>query len=906
MASNNIARLGVVLGLDTAEFSASVDKAIAQNKKLANEIKKDSNASVAMLAELKYATEDYGKTLTKVQLIQREIDGGRAAFATKDMKEKLLAQAAAYDAVAAAAQKAGKAQSGLTGFQQQNLMYQTTDFVTQVASGQNVLISALQQGGQLKDVMGGIGPMFSALGGMIFSTTGAVVGLGAAFAGLSYSVYKAQQDLSELNKTIVLTGNYAQINSTQFEALAKYIGYYSQATTSGARDILGAMMSSGQFTKATFESTAKVIQRYAELSGLTQKEAADKLIPALDGSAASAKKLNDVFNFLTLDQYKHIESLNKMGKKSEAIIEINKLLNDSWKDQRTELGFWGSVFNDLSKIMTDLNTKWTNLFKGDNLQEQLAKINQKIKETKAATPGFFGPDEKELEKELIDLKIKRADLLKKIDKEQNKSKKMEGQKEAIDTFDADKAAKAQLDKQIASTGLETEKARALKGADARKQIETNLQFQLEKIDADYLENKTEKYAKFGDKVEQLREKEKQKAKADAANALFDLNRQNSLIMLDARKTERDAKYIALIAWQDEEHKLIEEGTAALLDIRDKYNRDIIGKDAGFVAARTALFKAEIAKEIAIRDSKLDAYYDKQRIKNVDAAIKEREDRQKITDEENKLRFERVQADVDFYTKAKDASDVQKEKLDTQIKMVGLSEKEVKLAEIELQYQRELKRLESSGLYDPNSLEEMKKKAAAKKADLSLNIEIADQLKETQRINDTVWNNMNNALDNFVESGILSFHDLAGSIIKDLMKIELKASAMNLWRALSGGNGLTGLMAMMSTGAFLGAPITGMTQSQFQMPEFADGGSPPVGMPSLVGERGPEIFVPKTAGTIIPNNQLGSMGGTTNVTNYNINAIDTKSFEDRILGSSKAVWAANAYGAKNISVGRGRT
>ncbi|NBW59775.1 MAG: hypothetical protein EBR41_04325, partial [Crocinitomicaceae bacterium] len=569
---------------------------------------------------LKYATEDYGKTLTKVQLVEREIQAGRFKLANADVKTELLKQAAAYDAVAASAQKAGKAQGGLTGFQQQNLMYQTTDFVTQVASGQSVMIAALQQGGQLKDVMGGIGPMFSVLGGLLFSTTGAVVAMGAAFAGLSYSVYKAQQDLSELNKTIVLTGNYAQINSTQFEALAKYIGYYSQATTSGARDILGAMMSSGQFTKATFESTAKVIQRYAELSGLTQKEAADKLIPALDGSAASAKKLNDVFNFLTLDQYKHIESLNKMGKKSEAIIEINKLLNNSWKDQRTELGFWGSVFNDLSKIMTDLNTQWTNLFKGDNLQEQLAKINQKIKEVKTATPGFFGPDEKELAKELVDLKIKRADLMRQIDKDQSKAKKMEGQKEAIDTFDADKAAKAQLDKQIASAGLETEKARALKGADARKQIETNLQFQLEKIDADYLENKTEKYAKFGDKVDQLRDKEKQKAKADAANALFDLNRQNSLIMLDARKTERDAKYIALIAWQDEEHKLIEEGTAALLDIRDKYNRDIIGKDAGFVAARTALFKAEIAKEIATRDSKLDAYYDKQRIKNIDAAI----------------------------------------------------------------------------------------------------------------------------------------------------------------------------------------------------------------------------------------------------------------------------------------------
>lgn len=38
--------------------------------------------------------------------------------------------------------------------------------------------------------------------------------------------------------------------------------------------------------------------------------------------------------------------------------------------------------------------------------------------------------------------------------------------------------------------------------------------------------------------------------------------------------------------------------------------------------------------------------------------------------------------------------------------------------------------------------------------------------------------------------------------------------------------------------------------------FADGGSPPVGRVSIVGERGPELFVPKGAGTIIPNHALG--------------------------------------------------
>ena len=43
-----------------------------------------------------------------------------------------------------------------------------------------------------------------------------------------------------------------------------------------------------------------------------------------------------------------------------------------------------------------------------------------------------------------------------------------------------------------------------------------------------------------------------------------------------------------------------------------------------------------------------------------------------------------------------------------------------------------------------------------------------------------------------------------------------------------------------------------------MPTFANGGRPPVGRPSIVGERGQELFVPSTAGTIIPNNKMGGM------------------------------------------------
>ena len=82
---------------------------------------------------------------------------------------------------------------------------------------------------------------------------------------------------------------------------------------------------------------------------------------------------------------------------------------------------------------------------------------------------------------------------------------------------------------------------------------------------------------------------------------------------------------------------------------------------------------------------------------------------------------------------------------------------------------------------------------------------------------------------------------------------------------------------------------------------AGGGPVNSGAPYLVGEKGPELFVPSMAGQVVPSY---AMSGTSTVNNYNIQAIDVKSFEERIMGSNRAVWAANSYAQKSLSP-RGR-
>ena len=68
--------------------------------------------------------------------------------------------------------------------------------------------------------------------------------------------------------------------------------------------------------------------------------------------------------------------------------------------------------------------------------------------------------------------------------------------------------------------------------------------------------------------------------------------------------------------------------------------------------------------------------------------------------------------------------------------------------------------------------------------------------------------------------------------------------------------------------------------------FADGGRPPKGRVSLVGERGPELFVPDSAGTVIPNH---AMRGTNVVVNVDASgsSVEGDETQSRELGNMLA-------------------
>ena len=810
----NAATLGIALDLQMGNFATEAQKVAYETQKMKNAIAREMKAADKEIQSLKYATEDYGKTVSKVTEIERQLATGRL----KDIKgtekaAQLLAQAAAYDKVAMSAKNAAGATFKMNEQQKINLTYQTTDFFTQIASGQSPFIAALQQGGQLKDTMGGLGNMFRAIGSLF---TPFSVGLGSvaiAVGGVGYAFYKAKEDLESFKSAMTLTGGFAGVTYTGLLNIGNVLSDKTNVAIGDARDLMQQLAATGKYTHTSIQAVGETILRFSKLAGVDAAKAAETLIPLLDGTASSAKQLNDKYHFLTLEQYKQIKALEKQGQLQESIRLQSTLLNQSFQTSRRELGYFEEGWKWLGKAASDA---WDAMmgWGRDDKNADLQKLNKEIALATAAlnAPTNRMSQAKDENQAKLDALLEQRKLL-------LKSMLLE-----------DEAAKARA------------KAAAKNADDIRKE---------------------DKYGPMG--IAKAEELAKSKAETE-----FSIAKQNTheLIQLDLEMKNQ-------LATADRE-------------MREKNQKE----DSQFTTQNLEIYKNKaiaIAIETAKKQSDIKTKY----------ALLDLAESQKIEDEKNAANVAIDRANEAARTASQSQTrelEFQRQSLDLKYQMIYATETEQKLARISLEYARKRQEIEGSAEKDFLSGELDKQEQMER-----MFVTMQESAQRTQQVFDTVWGNLSSAIDNFVKTGKLSMKDLARSVIQDLIAIQMKAMVLRFL-----GGAFANMSAAATYGTIPGSQQTGMLAAQDAGFTRAAGGAVTNNTPYLVGERGPELFMPSGSGTIIPNGQIGNMGGTTNVTNNYINAIDTKSFEDRLLGSSNAIWAANAYANKNLATNFGRT
>lgn len=138
----------------------------------------------------------------------------------------------------------------------------------------------------------------------------------------------------------------------------------------------------------------------------------------------------------------------------------------------------------------------------------------------------------------------------------------------------------------------------------------------------------------------------------------------------------------------------------------------------------------------------------------------------------------------------------------------------------------------------------------------LNTAIQQQNALAESISSTLGQGMTAVFDSLIQgsdSWGKSLQQIASNVLVDianqLIRIYVIEQAINAIKSFLSPSLPFGGGGGMVNGVGTLGPNYGIKQ-------FAAGGTPPVGRPSLVGERGPELFMPGVRGSIIPNNALG--------------------------------------------------
>jgi tape measure domain-containing protein len=141
----------------------------------------------------------------------------------------------------------------------------------------------------------------------------------------------------------------------------------------------------------------------------------------------------------------------------------------------------------------------------------------------------------------------------------------------------------------------------------------------------------------------------------------------------------------------------------------------------------------------------------------------------------------------------------------------------------------------------------------------LNAAVQGQLQLADGIANTLGQGIGSAFDALLTGSQAwsdSLREIASGVLLDIAKQLLQIFVIE--QAI---NALRNIFTPFSAATPLGAGggqigRFGTLGPNFGIPQRAKGGPVTGGMPYMVGERGPELFVPGRSGTIVPNNQLG--------------------------------------------------
>ncbi|MDZ7862459.1 phage tail length tape measure family protein [Acidovorax sp.] len=262
-----------------------------------------------------------------------------------------------------------------------NVPAQITDIVVSLQAGMNPMTVALQQGGQLKDMFGGIVPAARALSASLMGMVNPYTLAAAGAATLAAGYYQGSKEADNYRQAIVMSGNAAGTTVGQMADMARAIAT-TTGTQSAAAGALAEMVSMGRVSGDNLQYFTEVALGLEKYAGVPIKNTVGALEELGKAPLQASLKLNEQYRYLTESVYAQIKALDEQGRKEDAAALAQKTFASAMESRKNELvANLGSIERGWLAVTGAAKKGWDailNVGRAETTQQKLDEVGAKI------------------------------------------------------------------------------------------------------------------------------------------------------------------------------------------------------------------------------------------------------------------------------------------------------------------------------------------------------------------------------------------------------------------------------------------------------------------------------------------------------------------------------------------------
>ncbi|HCI6057070.1 phage tail length tape measure family protein [Klebsiella pneumoniae] len=296
-----------------------------------------------------------------------------------------------------------------TAFAMRMIPAQMTDIIVGLSTGQSPFMVLMQQGGQLKDMFGGIGPAIKGVGGYVLGLINPVTLAAAAVGVLGLAYYKGSQEQDEFYKSLTLSGNLVGKTTGQLADMAARVSVVANSTTGVTAATLNQIVSSGKVAAESLERVTTAVVEISEATGIATEKLVSDFNDIAADPVAAITKLNDQYHFLTLATYNQIKALQDEGNQQDAARVATDAYANAMQQRANDihqnLGILERAWDSLAKTAKGAWDAMLDIGREQTGTERISQIRKELDWIDKAAGGklFFGGRKAELEDELNNL-----------------------------------------------------------------------------------------------------------------------------------------------------------------------------------------------------------------------------------------------------------------------------------------------------------------------------------------------------------------------------------------------------------------------------------------------------------------------------------------------------------------------